>query len=409
MSTDYSYLEKGPWRGDKWWVSHYDYADDVLEQLEFPDEISFHDVTLRDGEQTPGIVFRREDKIRIAEALDDVGVHRIEAGMPVVSEEEFQAVRDIAHLGLNAGVFAFARLRKEDIDAALKADVYGVITEGPTGYPKLIKQFQWEESQVVDDALEAVEYAKGHGLYTLFFAVDSTRADFGFLSGLLKKLEKETEVDGFVLADTFGSLSPEGAKYFIKSLRREVTKPLEIHGHNDFGMATAVSIAALSAGAKVVHVSVNGIGERAGNASFEEVALALKLLYGMDLPFKFEKFYQLSKLVQELSRVPLAPNKPVVGERVFTREAGISIAGWVKYNLGSEAYLPELVGNKHGVVLGKKSGRHTIEWKLEQMNIKATEDQVARILDLVKKRSEEKKGSLTEEEFRHIVGTVLEA
>jgi isopropylmalate/homocitrate/citramalate synthase len=158
-----------------------------------------------------------------------------------------------------------------------------------------------------------------------------------------------------------------------------------------------------------VHTSVNGIGERAGNASFEELAVTLKFLYGQQVNFDFAKFKELSSLVQRDTRFPLAPNKPVVGDRVFTREAGISIAGWMKYNLGSESYLPELVGNEHGVLLGKKSGSHSIRWKLNEMGIKATDDQVNSILSEVKNSSEAKKSEIGDDEFRSIVESALKA
>ena len=184
-------------------------------------------------------------------------------------------------------------------------------------------------------------------------------------------------------------------------------QPLEVHTHNDFGLGVAVAIAGLQNGASVVHTSVNGIGERAGNASFEEVALTLRYLYGQRLRLKFDKMKELSELVQKLTGFKVAPNKPVVGERVFTREAGISIAGWMKYNLGSEAYLPEVVGNRHGVFLGKKSGTHSIEWKLKELGLGASPEQVESILSEVKRRSEEKKSNVDDQEFKEIVQSVL--
>ncbi len=399
-------LETGRWVGKDYWVSHFNFDPAVVSKFSFPRHVVFHDVTLRDGEQTPGVVLRKGEKVEIAKMLDEVGVQRIEAGMPVVSQEDFEAVKEIAHLGLKAKVFAFSRLVREDIEAALKCDVEGVICEGPVGIPKL-KQFGWTEEQVIEKAVDAIDFAKKHGLWTSFFGVDGTRADPNFLIRVLRAVSERARPDSFVIVDTFGCVTPESFGAFVGRIRAAVEEPLEVHTHNDFGLGVATSIAGLQNGASVVHTSVNGIGERAGNASFEEVAMALKFLYGQPLPFDFSKFKQLSELVQQRTRFPLAPNKPVVGERVFTREAGISIAGWMKYYLGSEAYLPEIVGNTHGVILGKKSGAHSIEWKLKDMGLTADAEQVGEILAEVKKRAEREKSSVDDREFRSIVRSVL--
>jgi methanogen homocitrate synthase len=398
-------LEDGRWRGHDYWVSHFNFIRDGLGSG-FPGEVIFHDVTLRDGEQTPGVVLRKNEKVAIARKLDEVGVHRIEAGMPVVSQEDSEAVKEIAHLGLSAKVIAFSRLLKDDIDAARRCDVAGVICEGPVGIPKL-KQFNWTYEEVAKRALDAVDHAKKHGLWVAFFGVDGTRADPEFLESLVSKLSRDSHPDAFVVVDTFGCATPDGFGALVKRIRGAARQPLEVHTHNDFGLGVAVAIAGLRNGASVVHTSVNGIGERAGNASFEEVALTLKYLYGQPVRLRLDKMKELSELVQKLTGFKVAPNKPVVGDRVFTREAGISIAGWMKYNLGSEAYLPEVVGNKHGVFLGKKSGTHSVEWKLKELGISATPEQVENILSEVKRRSEEKKSNLDDLEFGEIVRRCL--
>ncbi len=394
-----------PWVSEKWWVSPFNFADEVQKSFKKPSEVIFHDVTLRDGEQTPGVVFRKNEKIEIAKMLDEIGIQRIEAGMPLVSEEDAEAIKSIAHENLKAKVFGFARLLKEDIDAVLKCDASGIICEGPVGTPKL-KQYGWAKEEIFSRAISAIDYAKAHGLYTVFFGVDTSRAEAGLLIQLLKRLEVETKVDGFAIVDTYGCCSPEGFGYLVRMINKEVKKTLEVHCHNDMGLGVACTISGILNGAQVAHTSINGIGERSGNASFEETALCLKLLYGIPLNIKFEKLYELSKLVEKYSCFPLSPNKPIVGDRVFTREAGIGVAAWLKYRLGSEAFLPELVGNKEGVVLGKKSGKHSVEWKLKQMNLQATEDEVINILNLVKKLGEEKKRALTDEEFLEIYSKV---
>jgi len=398
--------EEGPWNGENYWVSHFNFDPELTANFHFPKEVVFHDVTLRDGEQTPGVVLRTNEKIEIARKLDEVGVHRIEAGMPVVSQEDFDAVKEIAHLGLKSKVFAFSRLVKEDIETALKCDVEGIICEGPVGIPKL-RQFGWTHDQVIQRAVDSIDFAKKHGLWTAFFGVDGTRADPGFLKQILKTVSEQAHPDSFVIVDTFGCVTPEGFGKMIRDIRNVIKEPLEVHTHNDFGLGVATSIAGVQNGGLAIHTSVNGIGERSGNASFEEVAMALRFLYGQTVRFNFAKFKELSDLVQKYSRFPLAPNKAVVGDRVFTREAGISVAGWMKYHLGSESYLPEVVGNKHGVFLGKKSGKHSIEWKLKEMGLNATQDQMDGILIEVKRKSEETKSNVDDKEFKSIFETIV--
>jgi methanogen homocitrate synthase len=399
-------LESGPWVGDGWWVSHLNYARDVTKHFDLPAKVEIYDVTLRDGEQAPGVVFRKEEKLEIARLLDEVGVRRIEAGMPVVSDEDAAAVKAIAHAGLNARVFGFCRMVIEDVEAALKTDVQGVVIEGPVGIPKL-KQFGWSQEEVVKRAIDTIDFAKAHGLQTAFFSVDMTRANMEFIKRLLSQIAAETKVDSFVIVDTFGCAFPETIVYMVKEIKQIVKQPLEIHCHNDFGLGTACTLAAVAAGASVAHTSVNGIGERTGNVSFEEVVMGLRFLYGIKLDVRFERLVELSKLVERYSRLNVPSNKPFVGDRSFTREAGISIAGWIKYNLGSEPILPELVGNKHGIMIGKKSGKHSIEWKLGELGLHVPQEKVPDLLDAVKDEAMRTKAPVEDETFKQIVKRVL--
>ncbi len=399
-------LEQGPWVGDKWWVSHLNYAEELRKNFRLPERVEIYDVTLRDGEQTPGVVFKKEEKLEIATLLDEVGAHRIEAGMPVVSEDDADAVKAIAQAGLKAKVYGFCRMVREDIEAAIKADVQGVVIEGPVGVPKM-KQFGWSQDDVIKRAVDAVDFAKAHGLRTSFFSVDMTRADMGFMRQLLSEIASKTKVDSFVVVDTFGCALPEVVAYIVKEAKELVRRPIEVHCHNDFGLGTACTLAAIAAGAEVAHTSVNGIGERTGNVSFEEVAMGLRFLYGVKMDIKFERLVELSRLVERHSMVKVPPSKPFVGERAFTREAGISVAGWMKYNLGSEPVLPDLVGNEHGVLIGKKSGRHSIEWKLGQLGLRVPEEKISDILEAVKTESIRKKAAIQDDEFKQIVNQVL--
>jgi len=404
-------LQRKPWIGPEWVSSPFNFRPEVAKKLRFPKEIALYDVTCRDGEQRPGVVFSKEDKVRIARKLDEVGIQRIEAGMPAVSEEDFDAVKEIARLGLKADVVAFSRARREDIDLALRCDVWGILIETPASDELIQKGFGWDKQKVLELALDATEYAKDHGLHTTYFAVDSTRANPAFLRKLYTSVVKKSHVDGVVLVDTFGITSPQGMSEMVRTVKTWVRVPLEVHSHNDFSFGTANAIAGLAAGASVAHTNVNGLGERAGGASTEEVAVALRILYGKDLGFKYEKFYELSKLVQEASGVPVSPQKPVVGETAFGYEAGIAVmfchnlkkANAMQYGL---SYMPEFVGNKFHVAIGKKSGAHSIQWRLEDLGIKASDEQVDKILAEVKQEAIRKKRALTDDEFLTIVKKV---
>jgi len=401
-----------PWVGPKWVASPYNFKPGVLKQLNFPKKLELYDVTCRDGEQRPYVVFRREDKVAIAKKLDEVGIQRIEAGMPAVSDDDFNAVKEIAHLGLDAKIVSFSRARKEDVDLALKCDVWGILIETPSSDALIEKGFGWNRKKMLDMATEVTEYAKDHGLHTTYFAVDSTRADPTFLKRIYTSVVKNSHVDSVVLVDTFGVISPLGIGEMVRTVKKWVRVPLEVHCHNDFSYGTANAIAGLAAGASVAHTNINGLGERAGGASTEEVAVALRILYNKDLGFDYSKLYELSKVVQEASGTPVAPQKPVVGETAFGYEAGIAVmfchnfkqANALQYGL---PYLPEFVGNKFHVAIGKKSGAHSIRWRLEDLGLTASDAQVDAILAKVKQKALEKKWGLTDEEFKAIVDETL--
>ncbi|MDT7902350.1 MAG: hypothetical protein RRE78_10830 [Acidianus sp.] len=393
------------YKGDKWWVSPYNFIEDVRKTLNLPDKVEIHDVTLRDGEQTVGVVFNKDDKLAIAKMLSEIGVDRIEAGMPVISNEERDAIKSITRENLKSKIFVLSRLMQGDIDAAIDTEVDGIILEAPIGVPKLMQFEGWNLQYVKDLALKMIDYAKAHGIYTVFFGVDTTRTDpttyFDFMRDI-----SQSKVDSLTVVDTFGCITVEGMKYIVRQLKRITNKPIEVHTHNDFGLSTATTLAAVTEGSSVVHVAVNGIGERTGNAPLEEVVMGLKFLYGININMKFEKLYELSKEVEKRSGFKIALNKPVVGYTAFARESGISVAGWMKFNLGSEPVLPELVGNTHKVFIGKKSGKHSILYKLHELGYdtsKISEQTIKEILNEVKEKSEKEKRALSDDEFLSIV------
>ncbi len=403
-----------PWRTDEYFVSFYNFEDEVRKQLShLPKKVAFHDITLRDGEQQANIIFRKEEKLKIARMLDDAGVDRIEAGMPSVSQQDFEAISEMARMKLSSKIYSFARCLKSDVDMALKCDVDGVMMEVPSSDHLIKYGYGWTEDRAIQASVEATDYAHSHGLPVTFFTIDSTRASFEIFWKLVNSVAIQGHMDALALVDTFGVASPQGIAYFVKKVKEKVKKPLEIHVHNDFGLAVANTIAAVAVGVETVHTTVNGIGERSGNAATEEVAAALKLLYGVDSNIKFPKLRALSKLVEELSLIKMPPEKSITGDNLFTTESGI-IAGWwsklEELNMPLEMFpfLPMFTGhpNKVNIVLGKKSGRDSITYKVKKLNLKLSEDKIEKVLHKVKEMSEEKKRVLTDEEFKNIVKQV---
>ncbi len=392
------------YQDNKFWVSPFNFYSNVTLSRNAPSNVIIHDATLRDGEQTPGVVFRKEHKIAIAKALDKVGVHRIEAGMPAVSGEDFKAVKDIVALGLKAQIFAFCRALKEDIDKALESGVHGVIIEIPIGYPKLVHQFGWTWEDVLRKSVPIINYAKSKGLYTVYFPYDTTRARESDLDALLEGIMRESPPDSIGLVDTMGCASPEAIQYLTRKLI-EITKlPVEVHTHNDFGLAIATELAAVSAGAQVVHSCVNGLGERTGNAALEELIFALNLLYGIDTHCDYGALPELCGLVESLSGVTLAPNKPIIGSRNYTRESGIGVNLVVEKPLAMFATDPAILGKQGQVVLGKKSGKLSVYYKLKELGLAPlNEVQVDTVLAAIKKLGNEERRLVTDEEFCAIV------
>jgi methanogen homocitrate synthase len=394
---------------DRWWVSPFNLVPEVRNTFSLPPRVQLHDATLRDGEQTPGVVFSVADKVAIAEKLAEVGVDRIEAGMPAVSEQDFQAIKEITRLGLKSKVYTFVRAMTADIDKSVECGATGVILEIPIGYPKLQWQFKWTWEDVLRKSVDVINYAKKHDLEVVYFPYDTTRARQEDLENLLPRLMDVCQPDSIGIVDTMGCILPEGVKYMVR-LVKKLTNGLKVeaHTHNDFGMAVATELAAVEAGAEVVHSCSNGLGERTGNAALEELIVALHVLYGYDTHYQLDKLPELGDLVRRLSNLPIAVNKPILGSRNFTRESGIGVDLVVKQPLAMFGTHPALTGRSGDVVLGKKSGKASITYTLEQMGITGTSDEaVNEMLQLVKARSIEKRGLVSPDEFRDIADRVL--
>ena len=402
-----------PWKTPKWFVSPWNYLPEVASEYAFAPQIKIHDMTLRDGEQQAGLELRKDDKIRIAEALAEAGVHRIEAGMPAVSKQDEEAIREIVKRNLGPEIFAFCRCVVDDVKRAADCGVSGIVIEIPASEHIIRYAYQWPLERAIDLSIKATSKAKELGLYTAFFTIDATRADVDWLLDLLEKVATEGHMDSLVLVDTMGGANPQAIRYFVRKVRERFTQPLEAHFHNDFGLAVANTLQALMMGVEVAHVTVGGMSERAGAAALEEVVVALLTLYGVDVGIRCEKLYSLAELATSLSGHVLAPNKAIVGRDLFTIESGIP-AAWTRRCQGEliTEVFPlhwELMGHPGPqIVLGKGSGTPSIEIWLERLGIQATPEQVESLTLRVKEKSLEKKGLLTEEEFLALVHEVLD-
>ncbi len=396
-------------RDDRWWVSPFNVTDQVRRSFSLPARVQIHDATLRDGEQTPGVVFSVADKIAIAEALAAVGVDRIEAGMPAVSDDDFEAVRQITKLGLPSKIYTFVRAMAADIDKSLECGARGVILEIPIGYPKLLWQFKWTWEDVLRKSVEVVRYAKAHDLEVVYFPYDTTRAREEDLTNLLTRIVQDAPPDSVGIVDTMGCVLPDAMKYLVRLVKRLTNGlPVEVHTHNDFGMAVATELAGVEAGAEVVHSCANGLGERTGNAALEELIVALHVLYGYETPYRLDRLPELGALVSRLSNRPIALNKPILGAHNFTRESGIGVDLVVKKPLAMFGTHPALTGRSGEVVLGKKSGKASITYSLEQLGVAGVSDEaVGEMLRIVKERGIAKRALVTLEEFREIAERVL--
>src|SRR5438552_1782920 len=365
-----------PWKTDKWYTSLWNHLPDARKNSKFQKNLKIHDVTLRDGEQQTAVVFRREEKVAIARKLDAMGIHRIEAGMPAVSEQDKAAISDIANLGLKAEIFAFARCIPQEIKVVKACGVKGVVVEIPASDHMIKNAYGWTFDRAMKSSIDTTLAAKEAGLYTVFFTIDATRTELNRFLDIVSQVATEGPMDALTIADTLGVVTPEGVYNVVPKVIERLKKPVEIHCHQDFGLGVANTVAALEAGGSVAHTTINGLGERAGNVPMEDVVRSLLCLYGKDLGIRTEKFCEVSRFVMDLARVTQPPNRPIVGDKLYEVESGI-IAGWVRMareNIPLE-YVPfsaDLVGQKPvNIVLGKNSGPPSIAEWCEKLGITA--------------------------------------
>jgi isopropylmalate/homocitrate/citramalate synthase len=401
-----------PWKTDMWFSSPWNYLPEVTAEFSFPEQVQIHDVTLRDGEQQAGVEFTADDKVRIAEALAEAGIHRIEAGLPAVSQADKEAIERMVAADLPTEIYAFSRCMVPDVELALDCGVKGVVMEVPASHHLIEKAYRWPVEKAIEASVEATRYAHENGLEVTFFPIDATRSTMTQLLDDLEAVATDGHVDKIALVDTFGVTSPHAIRYYTQRVKARLDVPLETHFHMDFGMGVANSILAVAEGASVIHTTVSGLGERAGNAPTEETVLALLTMYGIDTGIDTRKFTDIARLVADLSGVRQPGNRPVTGERLYNVESGI-IATWVN-NVGDELlepfpYRPELVGQADPeIVLGKGSGLDSVAIWLGRNGINDAETkEIEAVLAEVKARSLAKKGLLDNDEFLDIVREVI--
>jgi len=402
-------MSEQPWKSDDWFSSAWNFNDEVTKDLNFAETIKIHDVTLRDGEQQTGVAFTFDDKIRIAEGLAEAGIHRIEAGLPAVSPDDFKAIAEIVKRDLGPDIYSFCRCMKGDIDASVDAGAKGLIMEVPASTHLIEHAYKWPLQKAIDLSIEATSYAHERGLEVVFFPIDFSRSEIGWVLDLIEKVATDGHMDALALVDTFGVVSPHAMKFFVRGVKERFPDTrLETHFHQDFGCGVANTLLALAEGAEVVHSTVLGLGERAGNAPTEDTVMALKTMYGIDIGIQYDKLYPLAKLVQEISGVAVPSNRAVVGDQLFQVESGI-IANWFA-NCGIEhqtelfPFRPEFVGQPAAdVVMGKGSGMDTVKIWLDKIGAQATEEEAAEILKQCKALGGSTKKLLTQEQFKEIV------
>jgi isopropylmalate/homocitrate/citramalate synthase len=363
--------------------------------------VGLYDTTLRDGEQTVGVVLSPEDKLEIAKALDAAGIDRIEAGFPRVSADDWRAVELISAAGLRAEVWGFSRAVAADAEALVELGVQASVIEGPVSDGKLAA-YRLTRETMLERIADAIRFSSGHGIRVCFFGVDSSRANLEFFRRVYSSAV-EAGAQEVAVVDTIGIASPEAAAYLVGKTREWLGPeiPIHWHGHDDFGLGTAAAIAAVQAGATWVQGTVNGMGERAGNADLVEIALALEALYGARTNLDLRQARTLARLVQERSGYQMAPWKPVTGDTLFTRESG-AVASQFHDPPAIEPYSSEVVAAPRGIVLGKKSGLDSIRIKAEELGLQIPEERRGEVLAAVKQLGVEARRLVTDDEFRSL-------
>ncbi|WP_458456598.1 2-isopropylmalate synthase [Methanobrevibacter sp.] len=353
------------------------------ENMNLADKICIFDTTLRDGEQTPGVALTVDEKIQIAQKLNNLGVDKIEVGFPASSKGEIESAQRIGSLDLDSTLVGLSRSLKGDVDAVIDADLAYIHTFIGTSPLHRDYKLKMSKEKIIETAVGAIEYAKDHGLTVEFSAEDATRTEKEFLTEVFREAI-DAGCDVLDVPDTVGVLTPVRARELITYLKGQFSIPISVHFHNDFGLATANTLTAIECGANQAHVTVNGLGERTGNCSLEELVMTLKVAYGIDLGLDTTRLYSLSNLVGRLTGVKMPVNKPIVGDNAFAHESGIHVHGILNNSSTYEPISPEMVGHSRRIVLGKHTGANALKSKLKEYHIDLNEEQFCKVFDEIK-------------------------
>jgi isopropylmalate/homocitrate/citramalate synthase len=377
------------------------WTGEINDAQRFEAEVGFYDTTLRDGEQTVGVVLTPEDKLELARGLDELGIERIEAGFPRVSADDWRAVELIRDAGLKAEVWGFSRAVDADVKALVELGVGASVIESPISDLKLAA-LGVDREAMLERIVYAVSFAVEQGIKVAFFGVDGTRADPSYFETVYKTAV-EAGAHEVVVVDTIGIATPESVAELVGRTREWLgaERPVHFHGHNDFGLATAAAVAAARAGARWIQGTINGMGERAGNANLPEIALALRGLYGVETNLRLDRVRAFAARLQQLSGYELEPYKPLVGDNLFRRESG-AVASQFHEPQAIEPFSSDVVAAHRSIVLGKKSGIDSIRIKAQELGLDLDEDAQRELLVRVKELGTKKRDIVTDDEFRQL-------
>ncbi|UTB33898.1 MAG: 2-isopropylmalate synthase [Methanobacterium sp. ERen5] len=381
------------------------YIETVKQTMNLPDTVKILDTTLRDGEQTPGVALTVDEKIRIAKKLDKLGVNTMEVGFPAASKGEIRATKEILKLELDSRVCGLARPLRVDLDAAIDCGVDYIHTFIGTSPLHREYKLKMDREEILNKSIAGVEYIKDHGITAEFSAEDATRTEFDYLKEVYLAVE-DAGADFINVPDTVGVMIPSSMNYLIAELMKILKTPISVHCHDDFGLAVANSLSAVEAGASQVHSTINGLGERAGNASLEEVVMALTSQYHLKTSIDTRLLVDTSEFVSRITGIKMPPNKAIIGENAFAHEAGIHVHGVLQNAETYEPITPEMVGHTRRIVLGKHTGANAIKAKLDEYGIELNEDQFTRVFDQVKRLGDKGK-CVTDADLKAMSETVL--
>ena len=404
---------KQSWKTNQWFTSSWNHADELRNDRNWPARVTIHDVTLRDGEQQSGIVLDIEQRLIIARKLASAGVHRIEVGMPAESEEDSVLLETLAAENLGTQLMAFAKCDPKHVEVAHRHGATGIVLKTITSEHLLRAGSGRSPAWAVQSSIEAIKAAREAGLYCALFTIDATRTEISSYVGFLEKVCEKVQPDAIAIADSYGVVLPEAIAFAVRKLKAVLKLPIEVHCHNDFGLATACTLAGIAAGAEVAHVTICGIGERAGNASLEETVMALTCLYGIDAGVRTEALYDLASTLQEHAGIRFPGNRPVVGDTLYQIQTDVVAELHRRCKDSSPLeylpFLPETAGRPGvEIALGKGSGRANVLEQLAERGLTLPSAAVNQLTSNVRERVMRSKRMLTSTDFDELIAQVRE-